>query len=43
MTDGEAPLGSYALGARLDVKRGIRIEVSNSVQDSFLKNQPEVP
>jgi Phage capsid family len=39
VANGEALLGSYWLGAKLDSKRDVRIEISNSVSDSFLKNQ----
>jgi HK97 family phage major capsid protein len=36
---GQAVLGAYWLGAKLDMKRGLRLDASNSVADSFLKNQ----
>jgi hypothetical protein len=42
MANGEALLGAFWLGAKLDSKRGVRIDVSNSVADSFLKNQSAI-
>jgi hypothetical protein len=35
MADGQALVGSYAFGGKLDVKGGFRVDVA----DSFLKNQ----
>lgn len=39
MANGEALLGAFWLGAKLDGKREVRVEISNSVADSFVKNQ----